>query len=41
LCNTHIDIDMFGYCDPDDRWMCENCYSRYVVPHDLAFVDEL
>lgn len=41
LCNSHIDIGMFGYCDPDERWMCENCYSRYVVPRDLAFVDEL
>jgi hypothetical protein len=41
LCNAHIDIGMFGYCDPDDRWMCENCYARYVVRRDLAFVDEL
>jgi len=41
LCKSHIDIGMFGYCDPDDRWMCENCYSRYVVSRDLAFVDEL
>jgi hypothetical protein len=41
LCNSHIDIGMSGYCDPDDRWMCENCYTRYVVPRDLAFVDEL
>jgi hypothetical protein len=41
LCNSHIDIGMFGYCDPDDRWMCEGCYSRYVLHRDLAFVDEL
>lgn len=41
LCNSHIDIGMFGYCDPDGRWMCENCYSRYVLRRDLAFVDEL
>lgn len=41
LCNSHIDMGTFGHCDSDDRWMCENCYSRYVVPHDLAFVDEL
>jgi hypothetical protein len=41
LCNSHIDIGMFGYCDPDERWMCENCYERYVVRRDLAFVDEL
>ena len=41
LCNSHIDIGMFGYCDPDGRWMCVNCYSRYVLRRDLAFVDEL
>jgi len=41
LCNSHIDIGMFGYCDPNGRWMCENCYSRYVLRRDLAFVDEL
>lgn len=41
LCNSHIDIGIFGYCDSDDRWMCESCYSRYVVPRDLRFVDEL
>lgn len=41
LCKAHIDIGMFGYCDTEDRWMCENCYARYVVTHDLAFVDEL
>lgn len=41
LCNSHIDIGGFGYCDPEYRWMCENCYSRYVVSRDLSFVDEL
>jgi hypothetical protein len=41
LCKSHIDIGMDGYYDPDDHWMCENCYSRYVSPRDLAFVDEL
>lgn len=41
LCNAHIDIGMSGYCDRDDRWMCENCYGRYVMRRDLAFVDEL
>ncbi|MFZ0481066.1 MAG: hypothetical protein WAL71_18145 [Terriglobales bacterium] len=40
LCNEHIDAGMFGYCDPDDRWMCEKCYERYVTLRDLAFVDE-
>jgi hypothetical protein len=41
LCNEHIDAGMFGYCDPGERWMCEKCYERYVVPRDLTFVDEL
>lgn len=41
LCNKHIDSGDFGYCDPDERWMCENCYERYVIRRDLAFVDEL
>jgi hypothetical protein len=41
LCNAHIDIGMYGFCDPEDRWMCENCYARYVLRRDLAFVNEL
>jgi hypothetical protein len=41
LCNSHIDVGMFGYCDPDERWMCEKCYARYVMRRDLAFVDEI
>lgn len=41
LCNAHIDAGQFGYCDSEERWMCEKCYERYVVQRDLAFVDEL
>jgi len=41
LRRSHIEADMVGYCDRDDRWMCENCYERYVTRRDLAFVDEL
>ena len=41
LCKTHIDAGVFGYCDPEGRWMCEKCYERYVVQRDLSFVDEL
>ena len=41
LCRAHINAGQFGYCDPGDRWMCEKCYGRYAVGHDLAFVDEL
>jgi hypothetical protein len=41
LCHQHINPGDFGYRDPERRWMCGNCYERYVVPRDLAFVDEL
>lgn len=41
LCNEHIDAGMFGYSDPDERWVCESCHDRYITRHDLAFVDEL
>jgi hypothetical protein len=41
LCNAHIDAGHSGYCDPDEHWLCEQCYERFVVPHDLAFVDEM
>ena len=41
LCRTHIDSHQFGYCDSNDRWLCEKCYERYVLQRDLAFVDEL
>lgn len=41
LCKTHIDVGNFGYCDPGKHWLCERCHERYVVPRDLAFVDEL
>jgi len=41
LCHAHIDPGQLGYRDRDDRWMCENCYEKYVRPRDLAFVDDL
>jgi hypothetical protein len=41
LCKTHIEAGESGYCDSAGRWMCENCYVRYVIQRDLAFVDEL
>ena len=41
LCRSRIASGEFGYRDHDERWMCESCYQRYVVPRDLAFVDEL
>jgi hypothetical protein len=41
FCRSHINAGESGYCDPGDRWLCESCYERYVLPGDLAFVDEL
>jgi hypothetical protein len=41
FCRSHINTGEFGFCDPGDRWLCESCYERYVVPGDLSFVDEL
>jgi len=41
LCRAHIDAGTFGYCDLGERWMCVQCYERYVMRRDLAFVDEL
>jgi hypothetical protein len=41
LCNAHIDAGTFGYRDSGEHWMCDKCYERYVMRHDLAFVDEL
>lgn len=41
LCRAHIDVGGFGYCDLDGHWVCEECHSKYVIPHDLAFIDEL
>ena len=41
LWRAHIDAGNVGYCDLSEHWVCEACYARYVVPHDLAFIDEL
>jgi hypothetical protein len=41
LCRAHIAAGAFGYHDPDSRWVCEECHGKYVMSHDLAFVDEL
>ena len=41
LCRAHIESREFGYSDPKGTWVCERCYERYVLQHDLAFVDEL
>ncbi|HKP02417.1 MAG TPA: hypothetical protein VJU77_03560 [Chthoniobacterales bacterium] len=29
--------DSAGYIDPDDHWLCAECYGRYAEPRNLAF----
>jgi hypothetical protein len=38
LCSAHIDAEHYGYLDLGKHWVCEGCYSKYVVNHDLAFI---
>jgi hypothetical protein len=40
LCRAHIHAGEVGYCDLSNHWLCEQCHARYVVNHDLAFIDE-
>jgi hypothetical protein len=41
LCRAHVNAGEFGYRDPSAHWLCEQCHSRYVITHDLTFIDEL
>ena len=38
ICDTHIDAENYGYVDAGEHWVCESCYARYVVNHDLSFM---
>ena len=38
LCDSHIDAEHYGYLDLGEHWVCEGCYSKYVVNHDLSFI---
>jgi hypothetical protein len=38
ICDTHIVAESYGYIDPGDHWVCEACYDKYVVSHDLSFI---
>jgi hypothetical protein len=38
LCDAHVDAGMYGYLDSGEHWVCESCYARYVVNHDLSFM---
>ena len=32
------DENPFGYVDQNDKWICETCYEKYVVPGSLGFI---
>lgn len=38
LCNAHVDSRSYGYVDPGEHWVCQECYEKYVAEHDLAFM---
>lgn len=41
ICMKHIDPGDTAYVDPEDRWwFCGLCGEKYVLPHDLSFVDD-
>jgi len=40
-CWNHIDSQNMGHVNPDDDWVCESCFQKYVATHNLAFIDEL
>jgi hypothetical protein len=38
ICDAHIVAESYGYIDPGEHWICEACYGRYIVSHDLSFI---
>jgi hypothetical protein len=40
LCGKEICAGEHGFVDASEHWVCEPCYSKYVEPHDLSFLDE-
>jgi len=39
LCNAHIEADTYGYLDLGEHWVCVGCYERFVMNHDLSFMN--
>ena len=39
LCDRHVEPENYGYVDASEHWVCETCYDRYVVNHDLSFIE--
>jgi len=40
-CHEHIDPQDMAHVNRDDDWVCEGCFNKYVLTHDLSFIDEL
>jgi hypothetical protein len=38
LCDAHIKAENFEYLDLGEHWVCEGCYTKYVISHDLSFI---
>jgi len=38
LCHAHVDSGKYGYVDPGEHWVCQECYEKYVAEHDLSFI---
>lgn len=40
LCWYSIENGRLGYVDSQNHWLCEGCYTAFVLTHDLSFMDE-
>ena len=40
LCYGHINPGSTGYLDDDGEWLCECCFKKNGLPHDLAFIED-
>lgn len=38
ICEGHVKAGEYGYIDLGKHWICEMCYDKYVVTHDLSFI---
>jgi hypothetical protein len=39
LCDTRINVGDYGFVDSGEHWVCEGCHAKYVITHDLSFLD--
>jgi hypothetical protein len=38
LCDAHVEPENYGHVDASEHWVCEACYDKHVVNHDLSFI---